>query len=217
MSQEGPLVVLALTAASVGAVHSLAPDHWAPFAAAARAQGWSALRTAGVTLLCGFGHVTVSVLLGLFGLFLGIGAVEAFGRRLESAAGVLLVVFGIAYAAWGLRQRAGGRFHGHTHAHYDHVHEPARITVWTLFLLFSADPCVAVIPLLLAAARSGTLSALAVVAAYELATLAAMIALVAASRTGALLLPGRWAGRYGQALAGAVIAGVGLATSLLGW
>ena len=36
---------LALAAASVGALHSVAPDHWVPFAALARARGWSAWKT----------------------------------------------------------------------------------------------------------------------------------------------------------------------------
>jgi nickel/cobalt exporter len=58
--------VLALAAVTVGSLHSLAPDHWVPFAALARAERWSTGRTAWVTLLCGLGHVTVSVLLGFW-------------------------------------------------------------------------------------------------------------------------------------------------------
>ena len=48
----------------------------------ARAQRWSAAKTARVTFLCGFGHVTVSALLGLFGLAFGAwGLKRAAGRR----------------------------------------------------------------------------------------------------------------------------------------
>ena len=67
--EHGLFLALAGAAISVGALHTLAPDHWLPFAALARAQGWSAGRTARVTFLCGFGHVTVSALFGLLGLF----------------------------------------------------------------------------------------------------------------------------------------------------
>ena len=63
---SGLFPTLVAAAMTVGSLHSLAPDHWVPFAALARAQGWPVGRTARVTLLCGFGHVTVSVLLGLF-------------------------------------------------------------------------------------------------------------------------------------------------------
>ena len=64
---------LALAAASVGALHSLAPDHWVPFAALARARRWSAGKTARITLACGLGHVTVSAALGTLAVVLGIG------------------------------------------------------------------------------------------------------------------------------------------------
>jgi hypothetical protein len=63
---------LAAVAAGIGALHTLAPDHWVPFAALARAEGWSARRTAAVTAACGFGHVTTSVLLAVTSLALGI-------------------------------------------------------------------------------------------------------------------------------------------------
>lgn len=208
---------LALAAVTVGSLHTAAPDHWMPFAALSRARGWSAGRTARVTLLCGFGHVTVSALLGLLGLFLGIRMMEAFGRRMEAAAGILLIVFGIVYAVWGLRRAAGKRLHGHLHSHYDHVHDTSRVTAWTLFLLFSSDPCVAVIPLMFAAAPLGAGSTIGIVALYELSTLATMVLLVLPARAGARLLNGAWIERYGDAVAGGFIAALGLAVAGLGW
>lgn len=208
---------LAAAAVTVGATHTLAPDHWVPFAALARAQRWSAGRTLAVTALCGFGHVTVSALLGLLGLLFGLRMVEAFGRRMEAAAGFLLVAFGLAYVVWGLRRAVGRRVHGHAHAHYDHVHDPARATVWSLFLLFSADPCVAVVPLLFAAAPLGARSATAVVLLYEIATIAMMVLLVLPARAGARALKAAWIERWADAAAGAVIAVVGACVVSLGW
>jgi hypothetical protein len=208
---------LAVTAASVGSLHSLAPDHWVPFAAVARAQGWSASRTARVTLACGFGHVTVSVLLGLLALLFGLTVFQAFGRRLESVAGVLMIAFGLGDGLWGLRRVAGDRLHGHSHAHYDHVHEAGRMTAWSLFLLFCADPCVAVIPILVAAAPLGVLKTAAVVVVYEAATIVAMLVLVLPARAGVRMVRGRWLDRYGDAAAGGIIAAVGFLVARLGW
>jgi hypothetical protein len=210
-------IALALAAASVGSLHSLAPDHWAPFAAVARARGWSAGRTLRVTLLCGFGHVTVSALLGLAGLLFGLRMIESFGKRMEAAGGLLLIAFGIGYAILGLRRSAGRKLHGHSHAHYDHVHEPSRTTAWTLFLLFSADPCVAVLPILLAAAPLGALSVAGIVIVYEISTLAAMALLVLPARAGVASLKWRWLDLYADAAAGASIALVGVAVTGLGW
>jgi sulfite exporter TauE/SafE len=217
MNGSGVFAALAMAAVSVAALHTLAPDHWAPFAAVARARGWSAARTARITLLCGFGHVTASALLGLLGLFFGLEVLESVGRRMEALAGILLIGFGLAYAAWGLRRSAGGHFHGHVHHHYDHVHNPEKATVWSLFLLFSADPCVAVIPILFAAAPLGAMRTTAIVLLYEGATLATMVALVLPARAGVKRLRLPFLDRYGDAAAGGAIAAVGLIVTLLGW
>jgi hypothetical protein len=217
---------LVLAAASVAALHALAPDHWVPFAALARSERWPAARTALVTGVCGAGHVSVSVVIGLIGAWPGIGLFEAFGARLEGVAPMVLVGFGLAYAAWGLgrlvRERwhrrmhdavAAGR-HPHHHRHHHLEHPPA--TARALFLLFCADPCVAVIPLMFAAAPSGWPAAFAVVATYETATIATMIALVLPARAVTHTMRGRWIEHYGDLLAGGVIASVGVLVMGLG-
>lgn len=209
-------VTLALTAATVGSLHTLAPDHWMPFAALARARKWSALKTARVTFLCGFGHVTASAVLGVIGLFIGMDVVAALGMRLESVATLILIGFGLLYCVWGVRRAVGVQLHGHAHPHYDHVHDLEKTTQWTLFLIFSADPCVAVIPIMIAAASLSAAHIAAIVVVYEIATIAAMIVLVLPARSGVQLLKGRWIERWGHAMAGAVIAVVGIAMAVLG-
>jgi len=213
---DGLFLTLAGAAAGFGALHTLAPDHWVPFAALARAQKWSPARTARITFLCGFGHVTVSALLGLLGLMFGRAIFERAGARMEAIAGVLLVGFGLAYGVWGMRRAAGRRVHGHAHVHYDHVHDASKTTAWSLFLLFSADPCVAVIPLLFAAAPLGTVPTVGVVLLYEAATIATMIVLVLPARAGFERLRFPWLDHWGDAVAGAVIAATGLVVMALG-
>lgn len=202
---------LALAAASVGALHSIAPDHWVPFAALARARGWSAWKTARITLACGLGHVTVSAALGVLALVLGLGAIQVLGQRLEAVAGLLLMAFGLAYGVWGLRRAMHERLHRHSHEV-----DSSKATAWTLFLLFSADPCVAVMPILFAAAPLGVAHAASVVLVYELATLGAMIPLVLISRAGVERLRWHWLDHYADGAAGGIIAVVGLAVTLLG-
>jgi nickel/cobalt exporter len=215
-SGNGLFLALAWAAVSVGSLHSLAPDHWVPFAAIARAQGWTTRRTALVTFLCGFGHVTVSALLGLLGLFFGRSVFERLGSRMESVAGILLIGFGLAYGLWGLRRAVGRRVHGHSHSHYDHVHDPSRATAWSLFFLFSADPCVAVIPLLFSAAPLGSAETAGIVLLYEAATIGTMIPLVLSARAGAVRLRLPFLDRWGDAVAGVVIAATGVVVGLLG-
>jgi len=216
-------LTLAAVAAAIGALHTLAPDHWVPFVALGRAEGWSARRTAIITATCGLGHVTVSVLLGAVSLFFGLELMQAVGERLENLAGVLLIGFGVVYGGWGLHRAMRALIHRRLHdahsAHHHHHHARAgdrRLTPWTLFLLFSADPCVAVVPLMFASAPLGWISTLMVVLAYELATIATMVGLVVPSRAAAGALRAGWADQYGDAIAGAVIASVGVAVTMLG-
>lgn len=208
---------LAAAAAALGSAHTAAPDHWVPFAALARARGWSSRRTAGVTLLCGMGHVTVSALLGLAGAFLGMRALGGLGHRLGTIAPLLLIAFGTLYAMWGMRRAIPPRVHGHAHAHYDHLHDPSRASAWALFLLFAADPCVAVAPLIFAASPLGWTKALAIVLIYEGATLATMLVLVLPARAGARFVRAPWLDRYGDAAAGGLIVATGVTVAALSW
>jgi putative Mn2+ efflux pump MntP len=198
---------LIVTAALIGSIHTLAPDHWLPFAALARARRWSSWHTARTTFLCGFGHVTVSAALGILALIVGLEAVHAFGSRIESHATMLLIAFGVAYTLWGFWR---SRVHAHS------PFEP-RITEWGLFLVYAADPCVAVIPMIMAASTGGWPAVALVTLAYEAATIATMIVLATGAYAGVKRLTLHWADHYGDAVAGGVIVAVGVAMMVLGW
>jgi nickel/cobalt transporter (NicO) family protein len=214
---NAPLVsTLAIAAATVGTLHSLAPDHWLPVAAVARARGWSHQRTARVALLCGFGHVTVSAALGLVALASGTAVIEALGARSSAVAGVLLIGFGVAYALWGARHAIARRLHGHDHHHYDHVHDPASASAWSLFAIYCADPCVAVVPIVFAAAPLSAAATIGIVVVYEIATIATMVGLTVAARVGTGLIRGQWVERYGDSAAGALIVVTGIVVAVLG-
>jgi ABC-type nickel/cobalt efflux system permease component RcnA len=218
MDNQGLFWALAGTAVAVGALHSVAPDHWLPFTTVARARNWSAARTAQVTFLCGFAHVSVSVVLALLALGLGAEVLEAFGARLESIAGILLIGFGLVYCVWGLRRAVTERLHGHSHSHFDHVHDPSRASVLGLVLIFAADPCVRLIPIVIAAAPLGWPRVAGLIVLYEIATIGTMILIVAAARAGAFTaLRAPWLDRYGDALAGGLIVVTGVTVAALGW
>lgn len=216
MSSTPLFLSLAAAAITVGSLHSLAPDHWLPIAAVGRARGWSTARTSRIALLCGLGHVTVSVVLGLAALLTGVAAAHAFGSHTASISGALLIGFGVAYALWGARHAFARRLHGHHHHHYDHVHDPGKAGVWALFAIYCADPCVAVIPILFAAAPLSAVETAGIVVLYEAATIATMVGLTALARAGAGLLRAHWAEHWGDSVAGASIAVTGIAVVLVG-
>ena len=106
--------MLAWSAAAIAFAHTLlGPDHYLPFVAMARARGWGLARTLRITLLCGAGHLAGSVVLGLAGIALGIQltSLTALEGIRGSLAAWLLIGFGLAYTAWGLRQAQRNRRH----------------------------------------------------------------------------------------------------------
>lgn len=231
------LALLCGTAASLGALHAiLGPDHYVPFVAMSRAGAWSLRRTVVTTLLCGVGHVLSSVALGLAGIAVGAAlfTLESIERFRGDVAGWLLLGFGIAYFAWGVRRALRNRPHAHWHAHpdgvvheHEHVHVDAHVhahvqgiapatapsrTPWVLFTIFVFGPCEPLIPLVMyPAARGRFFDVLLVALIFALATIATMLAavLVAARSIEAFRL-GRFE-RYGHALAGLAIVACGLA------
>ena len=194
---------LPIAAATVGALHTLAPDHWMPFAALARARGWTPARALRTTILCGLGHVTVSAILGIAALSIGLGVAELSGGKLATLAPFLLMLFGTIYMLWGLRP-------------HRHRHESHGATEGALFLLFSSDPCVALIPLIIAASGGGWTAIAAVILAYEIGTIASMSILVVTAQAGVRVIRAPFLDRFGDAVAGALILTVGAMVTLLG-
>lgn len=131
------LTPILLTAALVGLGHTvLGPDHYVPFIAMARARGWRTRRALAITAACGVGHLTASLALGGIGVAAGlaISDVESLQAGRGRLAGWLLIGFGLAYLAWGIKRAVGRRPHCHWHAHGDgtlhqhqHVHAGAHL------------------------------------------------------------------------------------------
>lgn len=229
-------VSLLFTTGSVALMHALVgPDHWLPFVMLSRARRWTLWRTLLVTLVCGLGHVLSSVGLGLLATALGWQATRLAG--VEGARGLLaawlLLAFGVAYAAWGVRRGArrrrglelhahDGSVHLHAQGERPHAHEGAPddddsqgVAFWTLFVVFVLGPCEPMIPLLVAPASRGQWSlTLWVAAVFSAMTIVAMLAIVAIVRLGLVHLRFARLARWSHALAGGAIALCGLAVIL---
>jgi ABC-type nickel/cobalt efflux system permease component RcnA len=231
------IVVLTATAATVGFVHTiLGPDHYLPFIVLSKARGWTARKTLLVTLLCGLGHVLSSVAIAFVGLALGaaVFSLEAIESFRGDVAAWLLIAFGLTYFVWGIRRavrlrshdhvhsHTGGETHSHTHVHlgehaHPHLERGTGVTPWVLFLVFVFGPCEPLIPLVVfPAARESTLGAVMVAAAFSLATIGTMLAVVAAAYYGLSRVPLGGLRRYAHALAGLVILASGSAIVFLG-
>lgn len=234
MSNE--FIILAGTAATIGFVHTLVgPDHYLPFIVLAKARQWNSIKIAGITFLCGLGHVLSSVVLGFIGIALGIAvfrleAIESFRGEL---AAWFLIIFGFTYFIWGIHRAIchqphkhfhlhdNGKEHIHSHNHlgrHSHIHGlKSNITPWVLFIIFVFGPCEPLIPLVMYPTAKGNMIMVTIVASiFGLTTIVTMLGLVLISCYGLLRLPLRKLEKYSHALAGLVIFLCGGAIKFLG-
>jgi ABC-type nickel/cobalt efflux system permease component RcnA len=226
--------LLLVTAAATAAFHTLIPDHWLPFVLVGRARGWSGRTTAAVSGLSAMVHTMLSLALGLAALTLGQTVAGAVGERLERGSGILLVVFGTVYALWAWRK--GGHFHpggalfhardegDHCDGHegpvsVDHLHYHAD-DAWIgkeagkgavpLALIVGLNPCVLVLPIMVATADQGAGALALVTMAYSITTIALMVGLSVAGVVGARRIPVPAVARHMETASGLLIAAVGL-------
>jgi len=230
--------ILALTAASVGFLHTLTgPDHYLPFIVMGKARNWETFKTLWLTVLCGIGHVGSSVVLGLIGVLMGVGIqhLKWFETSRGNIAAWAFLIFGIAYLAYGLVKAYRSRPHTHQHLHEDgseHLHEhthfdahthvhklegKANITPWILFVVFVLGPCEPLIPFfMLPAAQNSYWGLLLVVLAFSIVTIATMTSIVYLGLKGFHFISIKFAERYFHAIAGGTIALCGIAILVLG-
>lgn len=203
---------LILSAVGIGFVHSLAPDHWLPFASIAKAQGWSRQKLIMVSLLAGAAHVGSSIVLGALGIFLGLGLFHLEGAESfrGNIAGFLLIGFGAAYALWGLKHLR------HNHLHMDNA---KTVTVWALIAIFIFGPCEPLIPLMFLAVQHGWYGVWLTTAAFSLITVLMIVSQSMLAFLGMGLLPGRrmvHMERWSHVMAGGIIALTGAGVMFLG-
>lgn len=234
---ENTLLVLMLTAASLGFVHTiLGPDHYLPFIVMAKARNWNMGKTIWVTTLCGLGHVLSSILLGVIGILFGIGLNNLI--NLESSRGNLaawaLLIFGLTYFIWGMWQAYRNKPHTHLHHHADgtvhehnhkhklghahlHTEKNTSFTPWVLFLIFVLGPCEPLIPLLMYPAAEYSFWGVAGVSAlFGIATIGTMLLMVLLVIYGIKFIHLEKLHRYTHAIAGATISLSGFAILFLG-
>ncbi len=149
-------MLLALSAAFVGFVHSLSPGHWLPVVLMVKAKKWDLAQATIAALVAASGHVVISLSLGVAAAIIGQSFFSPYLHELEAHAGMVLIVFGVIYALY-------SRFrHRHCHGHEHHGPDPRQASRAPYVFLFSLgfSPCFAVLPIFATAVAvgSGTLA-----------------------------------------------------------
>ena len=110
------------TVATVGVLHTIVPDHWAPITLIARQRNWSRLQTARAALLAGTGHVLTTLLIASVVWVAGVAVAKTFGHIVDLLASAALVLFGAWISISSLIDLRKGGEHGHSHGGHGHSH-----------------------------------------------------------------------------------------------
>lgn len=228
--------ILLSTAVFIALFHTfIGVDHYLPFVALSKANGWSWKKTGWIVFLCGLGHVLSSVILGFIGIALSqsVTALVDIVSIRGSLATYFMIAFGIGYTLWGLRQAYLNRPHKHIvdgqeiiHDHHAPANAQTHIeakpgqnknVIWGLFILFVLGPCEPLIPLLMFPAATRNLGALiAVTLTFSVCTVSTMLLLTWIGIKGLEVLNVDVLEKYAHALAGSAITVCGLLILTLG-
>ena len=203
------MILFAASAAFVGLVHSMAPGHWLPVVLMAKTRRWSVKVAVLGALITASGHIILSLLLAGGAIAVGAHFLSQYEGQIESYAGLGLVLFGAAYAIYAYVTHS--RCHGHEH--HGPVPDPKKKGLKGAFLfLFSTglSPCVAVLPVIAAAAPTG-LSAVAVTMLFfALGVSSALVGSTVLVTLGILKLDHPLFEHYGDVITGVAVALMGV-------
>lgn len=138
-----PELLLIAAVATVGVLHTLVPDHWAPIVAIARQRGWSPAETARAAIIAGTGHVSSTLAIAIVVWIAGIAAGTQLGHLVDAVSSLALIGFGswVAISAWYETRHAAGHVHHHNHQHsHSHNHHHGGHTHEDLGDGFIRDP-----------------------------------------------------------------------------
>jgi nickel/cobalt exporter len=213
---ETNISVLALTALTIGSLHTLAgPDHYLPFVAMSKSRNWSMVKTINIVVLCGLGHVLSSIIIGIVGIAAGIAisGIERVEGTRGNIAAWLLLIFGLAYMTWGFYKLWKNKAHHHDHD----TGEKKKMTFWILFTIFIFGPCEPLIPILMYPAAQHNYGAVAYISAlFAVTTIATMIVIVWLMLKGISVVKLHTLEKYQHVLAGGTIALCGVGIVFLG-
>lgn len=228
-------VVLMISAATLAILHTLVPDHELPLAMIGRAQNWTVKRMAGVTLIAGVIHISVSMTVGVIAIVLSTALAEQIAATAHQISGLLLVGFGVVYTILAWRRKGHGHSHGglgHSHgskyAAHAHGRAPAGSGIkidsegkpvisgsaWIVAIVGIA-PCFTLIPVLLQSLWYGWATILLVMIVYAVSTIGMMVILTSiALKTITFLTKLAKVEKYVEIIAGLIILAVGLWVAL---
>ncbi|MCF6157379.1 MAG: hypothetical protein E3K32_02130 [wastewater metagenome] len=163
--------IISLMAATffIALTHAIMPTHWMPFALVGREQKWGLTKTVFVTAGAGLGHSLITSVIGSVIALLGFSITEHIETYAEPLSGSVLIVIGIVFIIVG---RLKHKRHNHNHSEL-----PDKAIIISLFLMLSCSPCVALLPIFLAASTFSWTTLLLLAIILSVTTISGMLGL----------------------------------------
>jgi cytochrome c biogenesis protein CcdA len=203
------MLALVLSASFIGLIHSFAPGHWLPIILLAKSHRWSLGRTLGGAVVASLGHMFVAIIIGLGVIILGTTLVDRNLELIEKYSGYFIGAFGIIYA--------GSSFFRHSHCE-SHAHHGPEIPKnkslkkrlpWVFLFSIGLSPCLAILPVILAAIPIGSLAVSLTVLAYCLGVVLALLCATLLVSMGISKLDHPIFEHYGDVITGLTVALMG--------
>ena len=186
-------------------VHALIPNHWLPLVAVARAEKWKIKDVSTITFFSALAHVLGPVALGLVLGFIGKELQETYGKAINVAASILLIVFGLIYYTVNLP-------HHHHSSQKDVVQYKRSKRKWILIfiVMMFLSPCLEVESLFLSAGAysMGLVILLSVI--YAIVSISGIMLLVSLGYKGINLLSANFIEHNEKRISGVVLILVGI-------
>ncbi len=227
-------ITLSITAISIAFLHTAAgPDHYLPFVVLQKSRGWSLSRTILLAIVCGFGHVFSSIILGFVGVFLGwqLSEISIFQDIRGEMASWAFLIFGAIYFVYGLWRARKVQPHKHFDVMddevyvYEHKHNEAytlnkrvKVTPLVLFAIFVMGPSEPIIPLLFFSGTHRSPAEIAwLILLFTLTTILTIVSFVLLGNYSYSRIKVDHLDRFSHAIGGFVISFCAFGMLFLGW
>ncbi len=196
-------------AAVVGILHMSAPDHWLTLCMLAQNKRWAPKKLFGVSLVTAFGHVALSIVMGLAVVAVGLLLSNLVTHYLDVIMGIIMISAGLVVGVIPLIKKKNHK-HDNSHAEEQNSGKLAQRMGYFAVLGAALSPDPSIIPIYLSAISSGFYFALELSVIFTAASILTLLILVQLGNVGLAKTFAKLPEKYHDAMVGFVIAGIGI-------
>ncbi|MDE1819117.1 MAG: hypothetical protein KGI19_11005 [Thaumarchaeota archaeon] len=208
------LLAYVIGAAIVGILHMSAPDHWLTLCVLARNKQWAPKKLFGISFVTAIGHVSLSVVMGLVVVVIGLVFSHLISYYLDIGIGIIMVGAGLIVGIIPLVRKSKHHEHGH-----EHNHEPDKkkksdklVSKIGYFAILGAalSPDPSIIPIYLSAISAGFYFAIELSVVFATASILTLVLLVHLGTMGLAKTLAKIPEKYNDSMVGFVILSIGI-------